>query len=247
MEVISLDLNCDVGEGTPGESALFPYISSCNIACGGHYGDTVSMQEAIVLAKVNAVKIGVHPSYPDKVNFGRKSISISDSDLLTSIVDQIANFESILAKESAKLHHIKPHGALYNDLAKNRHLAEVFLKSIRKYKTTSYLYVPYASVISKLAIDQGFKIKLEAFIDRNYNTDYGLVSRKMANAIKDSKDEILKHILRIVKKNMIITVMGSELKVRADTFCLHGDNPNALEILKYLSNELPKHNITIQR
>lgn len=247
MRPLKIDLNCDVGEGTLWESDFFPYISSCNIACGGHYGDNRTMKSTIALAKKNNVKIGAHPSYPDRENFGRISISISDENFSQSMISQMDNFEAIMAKEQARLHHIKPHGALYNDIAKDEYLARVFLKSIYKYKTTTYLYVPYASVISKLAIDQGFKIKYEVFIDRNYNSDYSLVSRKMPNAIKDSKVEILKHILRIMNKRTIKTVMGSELSVRADTFCLHGDNPNAMEVLKYLSRELPKHNITIQK
>ena len=136
---------------------------------------------------------------------------------------------------------------MYNNVAKDFRLAEVFLHSIEKYKNEAYLYVPYASVISKLAVDQGFNIKNEVFADRNYNDDYSLVSRKLPNAVISSKEKVVAHVLKMVNENKIIVESGTELPVIAETLCLHGDNPNALEIIKYLNIELPKHNITIQK
>lgn len=247
MQIKQVDINCDLGEGMSNDKDIFPFISSCNIACGGHFGNDFSMQQSINLAKANNVKIGAHPSYPDKENFGRESISISNKDLQFSITKQLSSFVRVLKNEKEKLHHIKPHGALYNDIAKDYRLANVFLKSIQNYKSSSYLYVPYASIISKLAIEQGYKIKHEVFIDRAYNTDYSLVSRKLPKAILESEEEVFKQVLSIAKKNKIVTVSGLELTLETDTFCLHGDNANALKILEYLSKELPKHNIMIQR
>jgi len=247
MEKNDIDINCDVGEGVGNEKDIMRFISSCNIACGGHTGTTISMKETVRLAQLHKVKIGAHPSYPDKDNFGRTSITMPADDLIKTIRRQIRNLQVVLTNENARLHHIKPHGALYNDIAKSTALAKVFLEGIAEYKTTVFLYVPYASVIEKEALRQGFRIKYEVFADRNYNADLSLVSRKHPEALIVDKEKVLAHLLKIIMYNRVTTLTGDSIKILADTFCIHSDTVLAFEIVSYLTKELPKHNINIQK
>ena len=247
MEGIYIDINCDVGEGIGNEADLLPLISSCNIACGGHAGDDRSMAHVVKLAKQYGVRIGAHPSYPDKENFGRFSMDIGSTELTKSIKAQIHALETILHKEQVSLNHIKPHGALYNDLAKNEAIADLFLKAIASYRESVVLYAPPGSVIAKKAIKNDFKVKLEAFADRSYNQDLSLVSRKLPNAVLNDPKIVLHHLVKMVNENKVVTINGKESHIEADTYCLHGDTPNALQIIMYLSQELPKQQIYIQK
>lgn len=247
METTYIDINCDVGEGLGNENELMPLISSCSIACGGHTGDHGSMREAVGLAQKFDVKIGAHPSYPDRRHFGRVSMDISKSELIESIRRQVGDFESVLKKENGSLNHIKAHGALYNDAAKDRLTASALIEALADYKDGIFLYVPYGSVIAELALDAGFQLKFEAFADRNYNTDLSLMSRELPDAIIKIPKEVLRHLLPIVSEGRLITPSGDKIPIRAETFCVHGDHPMALEILNYLSSELPKFNIRIKK
>lgn len=244
---MNIDINCDVGEGIGNEAELFPFISSCNLACGGHAGDETTMQAIVSLAKRHQVEIGAHPSYPDKSNFGRISMDLNLAELLETIQTQVANLVSVCEKEHVKLHHIKAHGALYNDTAKGGPLALTFLKAIEEYKAELYLYVPSASFLAQMASEQGFKIKREAFGDRNYNEDLSLVSRKQSNAIISEPSLVFEHLYSMVQNQQVRTVSGVLKTIVADTYCIHGDTPNALQILMYLSEELPKKHIYLQK
>jgi UPF0271 protein len=233
-----LKINCDVGEGVHNEAQLMPYIESCNIACGGHAGTKNSMQEVVELALKYKVKIGAHPSYPDSINFGRKTMAIEANELKKSIQNQIHSLIEIVHKNDAILHHIKPHGALYNDIAKNKQLAAVFLEAIVLYKKSLKIYVPYNSEISKLAIKKGYKIRFEAFADRNYNDDLSLVSRTKSNAIITNPEAIFNHINQIITANKVTTLSGKKITIKATTFCVHSDTNNAVKIVKYLHQKL---------
>lgn len=247
MSFKEIDINCDVGEGTGNEEQLFPLISSCNIACGGHAGDASSMERVVQLAKKYKVQVGAHPSYPDRENFGRISVNIPSEVLIKSIRQQIGDLISILKKENIPLHHIKAHGALYNEIAKGGGLAEVFLEAVAEYQKSILLYVPYASQIEKKALERGFPIVREAFADRNYNRDLSLVSRKHPKALIESPKAVLDHIVRMVEHQKVRTINGENIKILADTFCIHSDTPLAFEIVSYLSKELPNHNIRIKK
>lgn len=238
-----IGINCDVGEGVTNEVQLFPFLSSCNIACGGHFGTSYTMKETVKSAIKNNVKIGAHPSYPDTANFGRVSMDMSMDDFISSVKEQIRTLIKILSNEEVDLHHIKPHGALYNDLAKDYNLAVLFLVSILEYKENTILYVPFGSVIAREAIEQGFTIKYEAFADRNYNTDLSLVSRKFPNGLIKDPKAVLEHIRLMVQQEKVQVVSGELVSIKAETFCIHGDTISALDILSYLSQELPKLNI----
>ncbi len=245
--MIEIDINCDVGEGIGNESVLLPLISSCNIACGGHAGDEKTIKNVVDLALKNKIKIGAHPSYPDKENFGRESIQISYKNLKESIQNQLALFMKVLKVTKGKIHHIKAHGALYNDIAKDKNLANVFLNSIEAYKQEVKLYVPYKSVIAIEAINQGFKVVYEAFADRNYNDNLSLVSRKLPKSLITDGAEILAHIKEMVINKQVKTINNNFKPIISQTYCIHGDTDNVSEILMYLHHKLPNHNITLKK
>lgn len=245
--MLFIDINSDVGEGVPYEAELFPHLSSCNIACGGHYGTAQTMLETVTLALMHKVKIGAHPSYPDTANFGRVSLDITLTDLIVSIRDQVGHLFGIIKQKEGRLHHIKAHGALYNDIVKHDELANAFLTAIEPYGKEVLLYVPYASAIEKQAIEKGFRVKREAFGDRNYNGDLSLVSRTHDKALITSPSAVLQHIVQMVKQQEVSTIWGEKVKIYAETYCIHGDTHTALQILQYLSVQLPIHNICVQK
>jgi UPF0271 protein len=246
MRSYSIDINADVGEGIGNESKLMPYLSSCNIACGGHAGDLNTMTKVIQLAKKHNVKIGAHPSFPDRANFGRLEMKLSDKELEKSLKQQIETLQNVLHSENAQLNHIKPHGALYNLAAKDEETASLIIKVIKCISRPVKLFAPYQSVIADLARKADIEVVYEAFADRNYNTDLSLISRVKSNALISDKNIILKHVLAIVKDKKVVTTSGVEVPIKVSTLCVHGDTKNAVEILKYLSLELPKNHINIQ-
>jgi UPF0271 protein len=240
-----IDINCDLGEGIADEALLMTYISSCNIACGGHFGDENSIDKTIELALKNGIGIGAHPSFPDQINFGRKILNISEDALRKSIASQLNLFSERLALQHAKMNHIKAHGALYALIANDSKVAAIYLDAIATYVENVFLYVPYNSVIEKLAKERNIKIKYEAFIDRNYNDDLSLVARSNENAIINNATAAFDHLLNILKIGKVKTINKSLKTIKADTFCIHGDTKNALIILKELTLLLKEQNITI--
>ena len=242
----TIAINCDVGEGVSNEHLLMPYISSCNIACGGHYGDVKTMDNTIAIAIENNVLIGAHPSFPDKENFGRKILKMTPEALQKSIESQLLLFKSRLDLVGAKMNHIKPHGALYNLITVDVANAKIFLKAIDKYAKSVFLYVPYNSVIARLAIEKNIRVVYEVFADRNYNSDLSLVSRNQENALITDAVAVFKHVVHMYQHQEVIAISGEKKPIIADTFCVHGDQEKALSILIYLSEHLKKQGIAIE-
>ena len=243
---MKIDLNCDVGEGIGNEAQLMPYISSCNIACGAHAGSIEIIDEVIRLAQKNHVKIGAHPSYPDRENFGRLVMKISNDELEDSLIRQITLLENRTKVLTGKsIHHVKPHGALYNVSAKSEEVAKVVLTAIKKTVPQSKLYVPYNSVIEKMALKHNFDISYEIFADRNYLEDLSLVPRSQPNALLKNEEEVCEHVLNMVANQKVKTVSGKQMTIKADTCCLHGDNVRAIRIIKFLNKELKENGISI--
>jgi UPF0271 protein len=211
-----------------------PLISSCNISCGAHAGSIEIMDKVIQLAVKHKVKIGAHPSFPDRKNFGRKVLDISNSDLQKSLEDQLTILKDRALLQNATIHHVKPHGALYNLIAVNREKASVVITAIQHVFEAVKLYVPYQSRIEEVAIQSGVEIIHEAFADRTYNEDLSLVSRTLSNSLIEDKHEVLKQVQKISEKQLVTTVNLHEKEIKASTFCVHGDTKNAIEILQYL-------------
>lgn len=245
MAVVGIDINADVGEGIGNEEFLIPLISSCNIACGGHAGDEETMRSTVNLAHKSRVKIGAHPSFPDKKNFGRIHLDMTETALLNSLKSQLQLLISILEEQKLNLHHVKPHGALYNLAATEEKTGLAIIKLMKSLDSSVKLYVPYGSKLAQLAVDAEIDIVLEAFADRNYNKDLTLVSRKYQNAVITDPLDVLDHSLSIVKENLVYCSGGSLKSIKASTLCVHGDNENSLEILRYLHSEFPKYGVHI--
>ena len=233
-----IDINCDLGEGLDNEHIIMPLISSCNISCGAHAGSIEIMDKVIQLAVKHKVKIGAHPSFPDRKNFVRKVLDISNSDLQKSLEDQLSIFKDRALLQNATIHHVKPHGALYNLIAVNREKASIVIAAIQHVFEAVKLYVPYQSRIEEVAVQSGLEIVYEAFADRMYNEDLSLVSRTFSNALIEDKIEVLKQVQKISNKQLVTTVNFHEKKIKASTFCVHGDTKNAIEILEYLHKHL---------
>ena len=233
-----IDINCDLGEGVNNEHLIMPLISSCNISCGAHAGSVETIDKVIKLAVTNKVKIGAHPSFPDRENFGRKVIELGHSELQKSIENQLLLFKERADLQNAIIHHVKPHGALYNVIAVNSKKALIVVKAIQSVFGETKLYVPYDSEIEKVAQKNGIEIIYEAFADRNYNEDLTLVSRSLPSAIITDKEKVLEHVKRMVYESKVKTVQDSLKHIKAQTFCVHGDHKNVVEIVEFLNQHL---------
>ena len=230
---MKIDINCDLGEGRGNDAELMPYLDSCNIACGGHFGDHKSMTTTIKLAIKYGVKLGAHPSFPDRQNFGRKLMNLSAEELQNSIHHQLVNFMSVCEELKVEMHHIKLHGALYNLVAKDPEIAAIVLNVFAEVKAEVRIYIPYQSVIAILAEDY-FQIVYEAFIDRHYHRDLSLVSRADDNALITDLDEAWQQMSSIINEGQLISVEGDIVEIKADTFCLHGDEKNAVDLVRHI-------------
>lgn len=240
MNIDQVKINSDLGEGTGIEKDIMPYLTSCSIACGGHTGDKSTMKNTILIAKKHGVKVGAHPSYPDKENFGRKKISISKSDLISSLKNQINELNEICNAHSIALDHIKLHGALYNFSVVDVDTASTIVELMKKNYPDKILYVPYGSLISELALEKNIKINYEVFLDRNYNDDLSLVSRSKNNSMILDHNKMLNRLKNVIIDNKIQTVNGNYKKIIGDTFCVHGDSPKMSVIIKSLFADLKK-------
>lgn len=245
MQNQSIDINVDVGEGFGNESKLMPFVSSCNIACGGHAGNPSSMRNVVKLAQKYGVKIGAHPSYPDLDNFGRKLIKITPKALYKTLKEQISHLIIILEQENAILHHIKPHGALYNMAVTDEEVATTIVQVVKDLVLPVKLYVPYQSVIETIALKNNIQIIYEAFADRHYNDNLTLVSRSEKNALIDAADVMFNHVLLMVKEQKVKTITGAVMDIKVETYCVHSDTNNAEILLKKLHENLSIQGIKI--
>lgn len=237
-----IDLNCDVGEGTGNDQALMPFITSCSIACGGHYGDQKTVLQTLRYAEAFAVNTGAHPSYNDPENFGRKSLALPLDQLQESLRKQLDLFYGMCKKVS----HIKPHGALYNDLFDDVEKAEAVVEVFTEYDPAVKLFCSPKSALSLMAKKAGLIPLFEGFGDRAYNSNGGLVSRNNAQAVFYQKEKIAEQVLSIIQQQQVMGINGEEIPLDVQTICLHGDGKNIKENLAYLVKTLAKNNIDVK-
>ncbi|MBZ0328212.1 MAG: LamB/YcsF family protein [Altibacter sp.] len=240
----SIDINADLGEGAGLDAKIMPLISSCSIACGGHFGDSESMLETLLLAKKHQVKVGAHPSFPDRDNFGRKVITLTKRELTDTVFHQLLHFFAICETEDIPVHHIKLHGALYNYAAIDAPTADAVVEAIVATKIRPKLYVPYHSILAKKA-ENLLPLVYEAFIDRRYTDALSLVPRTDKNAVIDAAELAWNQLYEIIHTGYVTTISGEKRELIASTFCIHGDHENSVEILKYIRKQLNLHQILV--
>jgi UPF0271 protein len=231
---MKIDLNCDLGEGIGNDEAIMPYITSANIACGFHAGDEHTMRETLRLAKRFGVNAGAHPSWNDLENFGRKEMNVSPEEAEKLVFKQIQILMAIAKEEGVTLTHVKPHGALYNQSAKDVELASAIARAIKRISVDLILVGLAGSRSLEAGREMGIRVVAEGFPDRGYNIDGSLMSRLLPGAIIESPEEVAKHAIELVKTR------------RMDTLCLHGDHPNAAKNAKMLREVLEKNGIEIR-
>jgi 5-oxoprolinase (ATP-hydrolysing) subunit A len=247
---LSIDLNADLGEGNGTERLdedrkLLSLVTSANIACGYHAGDAVSIRETVRAAADLGVSIGAHPSYPDRLGFGRREMKISDKELKRHIVEQIEILAEACATAGTKLRYVKPHGALYNAATRNRRVADLMADSIASFDRTLLLLGLAKNGMLDAARDAGLPVAAEAFADRAYEKDGTLVPRGEAGALLDNPVVIAERAVNLVRNRKLVSRDGTELALDADSLCTHGDGPNARAILERLRAEMEKAGVVV--
>ena len=237
------DINCDMGEikdfvDNNTYAELMEYVTSINLACGGHAGDDDIMEEMIQIAKKKHVKIGAHPSYPDRENFGRIELNIGPEQLFESITSQIQKLIDIAKKEDVRIEHVKPHGALYNIASNNNNLAELIGKSVQKIDPKLSIMCLAGSPMVSILQKSGMNVISEAFADRAYNADGTLRNRDLDGALITDPVHATNQAKLIANNQKVIAFDGSEVSIQAKTICVHSDTPNALEISKAVSQAI---------
>lgn len=241
-----IDINCDIGEGFPFDEELMPFISSANIACGGHTGDEHTIYKCINLCMKHGIAVGAHPSFPDKENFGRIMITISEDELLNSILEQVLLFDQVAKKCNTKMHHIKLHGALYNLVSNNQHLSHKILETFLLFKKELCLYGLSGSLFNRLAREEGFVVIDEVFADRTYQEDGSLTPRNIQGAQIEDDQQAINQVLKFIHEKKVSTLTGKEITVKADTVCIHGDGAKAVAFASLIHHELTVRKIDIQ-
>lgn len=227
-------INCDLGEGVSWEEEIFPFVDVASLACGGHFGTQDSLNASLALAIKYGKKVGAHPSYPDQANFGRVSIAIPIEELIKSIQQQIEWFTKSARDHNLSLDHIKFHGALYNDAAKDLNLAKQLTGFLKEYYPETPLLVPPNSELEKKAQEKGLSIRLEVFADRTYTADYLLSSRSLEGSLLQDIASVEPQVKRLLLEGELLSLEGIRLPIQADTLCFHGDNPGIVGFLPHL-------------
>ena len=243
----TIDLNCDMGEGAGHDADIMPYISSANIACGFHTGGEDTMKKTVELALQYGIAVGVHPGFADKENFGRTEKYLPLAEVYDLVSQQIYSLQKIAHGMGATMHHVKPHGALYNMAAKDSALADVIAKAVKDADGNLVLYGLYNSFLISAAGSAGLRCAAEVFADRRYDRDGNLVARKLEGALIENEADAIKQVLRMVLNNEVNTVEGLVIKVHPQTICLHGDGVHAPAFAKKIHAALLENGIVIKR
>ena len=240
-----IDLNCDMGEGYATDALIMPLISSANIACGYHAGGGELMRQTIRLALQHDVAIGAHPSFDDKEGFGRREMHLSSEEIYQIVLDQVNTIRKAAAEEGASLHHVKPHGALYNMAAKDAMVADAISRAIKAIDASLIVYGLPNSASETSAIQHGLRFYREVFSDRTY-TDQGMLTpRNQPNAMIETEEQSVAQVLQIILQETLQSTTGREISIKADTVCIHGDGEHAVEFAQMINRALHQYNITI--
>lgn len=235
---MTIDLNCDMGEGMPNDAAIMPYISSANIACGYHAGDEATIRATIDLCLTYGVAIGAHPGFNDKKNFGRVPVQLTADELYQLVWKQLEIVETICKEKQAKLHHVKPHGALYNMAAKDSAMSRTIAQVVKDFNPDLVYYGLSGSVMVSEARVLGLKTMHEVFADRTYQADGTLTPRNHAKALIEKSEDSVKQVIEMLISNSVETITGEIIPIKAETICIHGDGKHAVDFARQLNNLL---------
>ena len=215
----------------PDDAAIIPFIDEANIACGFHAGDSLTMRTTIAHCLSHQVKIGAHPSYLDRENFGRIVVALSPSEIYQLVHKQVSILQKIAAESGAKLNHVKPHGALYNESAKNKIVAQAISKAVFDLDPTLILFGLSQSHSITQALEMGLRVAHETFADRAYVEDGSLMPRSQIGAVHEEVNQVIQQVIDL-QNGFVKTNLGHKITLISDTICIHGDGPNALDFAK---------------
>ena len=244
MEKIAL--NCDLGESfgqwqMGNDTKMMPFIDQANIACGFHGGDPLVMQQTVAMAVKHNVAIGAHPSYPDLQGFGRRSMAIASSELIALIHYQLGALQGICQVNGTTMSYVKPHGALYNDMMRDKEIFTTICQAISQFSTELVLVIqaiPKPAEFQAIADQYQIGLRFEAFADRNYLDSGLLVPRSQPDAVIHSPDEVVARMQTLKQTGALTSINGKPLKLMVHTVCVHSDTQDALTLVKRLKNEL---------
>ena len=243
----AIDLNCDMGEGMDADAELFPFISSCNIACGAHAGDEDIMRRTVAFALEHGVAVGAHPSYPDRENFGRIDIlgkTLRLAELEGILLEQLQQLQDICRAAGTRMRHVKPHGALYNRAAKDAVVASAITRTIAEFDPSLLLFGLSGSAMRRAADAAGIRFVSEVFADRTYQPDGSLTPRSQPDALIDDPRQAVEQVLRMTKQGNVMTFLGP-VSISVETICLHGDGPHAVQFAGLIREALDAEGIRV--
>ena len=240
-----VDLNCDLGEGCTTDEDIMPFISSANIACGYHAGDVNTIKQTLALAKQNNVAIGAHPSYPDRENFGRKEMDLPIQEIKSLVIEQVRLVQSLATAIGLKLHHVKPHGALYNKAAKDEETARAIAEAVYAINPSLILFGLANSESGKAAKKMGLQFYNEVFADRTYTDQGQLTPRTEANAMITTDEEAIQQVIQMLQEETVTSTNGKTIYIQADTICIHGDGEHAVSFAQHINSIILASNIQI--
>ncbi|MHA4846369.1 5-oxoprolinase subunit PxpA [Flavitalea antarctica] len=249
--MIEVDLNCDMGENADNsrnghDEELMRYISSVNIACGFHAGDAGMMEYTVAAAIKNNLAIGAHPGFQDREGFGRRNMVITPSEVYQLTLYQVGALAAFVIAAGGRLHHVKPHGALYNMAAENKQLAEAIARAVTDFDDGLILYGLAGSELIHAGKNLGLKTANEVFADRTYSPQGFLTPRSQPGALITDQEASLTQVICMVENHFVISSGKTKIAVQPDTICIHGDHPNSLEFVKAIYQGLSKANVTIK-
>ena len=234
------DINCDMGEGIGNDELIMPFISSANIACGYHAGDSATMWQTIELAIKHNVIIGAHLSFLDRKNFGRTEMSLDKAEVYDLVIQQLIILNDIATELDTELHHVKPHGALYNMSARDAALANTIATAVKDFNSHLILFGLSGSHSISEAKAIGLQTASEVFADRTYQDDGLLTPRSQPNALIVETNKVVQQVLQMIKEGKVTTVSGKEIPIMAETICIHGDGKQAVEFAKAIHKAVKK-------
>jgi len=240
-----VDLNSDLGEGAGYDAELFELITSANIACGFHAGNPVSVLRSIRDATQQNVAVGAHPSFLDRDNFGRVEIAMEPAEVFAQVTYQLGAFNALTTAVATRMNHVKPHGALYNMAVHDEGLADAIVRAILVVDPYLFLFAPSNSALEHAANAADVRVVHEVFADRNYLADGSLVPRTRSDALLTNPADAAKRALRMLREGKVQSVDGHDIDVVAETICVHGDNPTAVEFVRELRFQLQGQGVRI--